>query len=322
MSKIKYRFNPETLQYDRVSKSLLLRFVHFLPRGIIVMMLTSALLLLLSNYFESPQERSLRIENEQLMLQYKIMNEKICEIDNALDELKKRDNNIYRIIFETNPLSDTVIGGIGGVNMYKKFETLKNAEIVIGTAKHLDILYNKYLNVSNSLDRIFEYANHKKDFLESVPSISPISDRNFKRFASGFGLRLHPIYKTNRMHTGIDLTAPTGTLVYTTGKGKVVKAGYSLGGYGNVVIVDHGFGYSTVYGHLQDIKVVQNQKVNRGDAVGTIGSTGRSVAPHLHYEVRYNDTPVNPVNYYFNDITPEEYDQIVKITSLPAQSLD
>lgn len=321
MQKNKYRFNPQTLRYDEVTRSFKDRLVHFLPKGIAVALMTVLLIFLLSDKIESPREKTLRDENEQLLLQYELMNKKVGEMDLALEELKKRDNNIYSIIFETEPIPDTLYG-VGGVNRYKRLENLKNATIVIETSKRIDELTIRYYNVSKSLDMITEQAIYKKDFLASVPSISPLSDRNFKRFASGFGFRLHPIYKTRKMHTGIDLTAPTGTSVYATGKGVVTKVGSSTGGFGNVVMVDHGYGYTTIYAHLSQFSVKENQKLNRGDIVGTVGSTGRSVAPHLHYEVRYYDKPVNPINYYFNDLTPEEYDRIVEISQRPTQSLD
>ena len=323
MSKTKYRFNPETLRYDLVEYSVKKRFIHFLPKAFIVMIMTVSLIIFISDFIETPHERTLRIENEQLILQYKMMNRKVDEMNKALAEIQKRDNNIYRMIFEAEPIPEEMRkAGFGGVNRYKHLETLNNSELVIETAKKLDELESQYVFQSQSLDEITDLALYKKDFLESVPSISPISDKTFKRFASGFGYRLHPIYKTRKMHTGIDLTAPSGTEVYASGKGKIVKAGGSTGGYGNVVIISHGHGYSTLYAHLHEIKVKNGQLITRGDIIGTIGSTGRSVAPHLHYEVRYNDKPVDPVNYYFNDLTPEEYDRIIELSQRPTQSFD
>jgi murein DD-endopeptidase MepM/ murein hydrolase activator NlpD len=323
MSKTKYRFNPETLQYDLIRQSTKSRIVKFIPKAIVIMLMTSALIIFLSDYIETPHERALRIENEQLLLQYNIMNRRIEEMNKALSEIQKRDNNIYRMIFEAEPIPDDMRkAGFGGVNRYKHLESMTNSKLVIETARRLDELYNQYDFQSKSLDAVTELAIYKKEFLESVPSISPISDKEFKRFASGFGYRLHPIYKTRLMHTGVDLTAPTGTPVYVSGKGKVIKAGPSTEGYGKVVIVDHGFGYSSLYAHLHEIKVKKGQTLKRGDLIGTIGSTGRSVAPHLHYEVRYHDKPVDPVNYYFNDLTPEEYDRIIELSQRPTQSFD
>ncbi len=323
MSKTKYRFNPETLRYESVNVSLKDFLKQQIPKVLGIMVVSFALFLWLSDLIETPNERSLRLENEQLKLQYKMLNLRLGEMSKALDEIKKRDNQIYRMIFEAEPVPEEMYkGGYGGINRYSNLEGLSNAQLVIETSEKLDELLNNYYILSKSLDEIVDLATYKKEFLESVPSISPLSDRNLTRFASGFGYRLHPIYKTRRMHTGIDLTAPVGTPVYATGKGTVVYAGSSLEGYGLVVIIDHGFDYSSIYAHLDEIKVKKNQQVKRGDIIGTVGSTGRSVAPHLHYEVRYMDKPVNPVNYYFNDVTPEEYERIIEISSRPTQSLD
>ncbi|MGI6477950.1 MAG: M23 family metallopeptidase [Salinivirgaceae bacterium] len=323
MSVSKYRFNPDTLQYDKVERSVKRRIIAFIPKALVIVLITATLIFVLSDFIETPHERLLRVENEQLLLQYNIMNKRIDEMNNALTEIQKRDNNIYRMIFEAEPVPEDIRkGGFGGVNRYKHLESMSNSKLVIETARKLDELYNQYYFQSKSLDEVIELALYKKEFLESVPSISPISDKEFKRFASGFGYRLHPIYKTRLMHTGIDLTAPTGTPVYVTGKGTVIKAGSTSEGYGKVVIVDHGFGYSTLYAHLHEIDVKKGQKLTRGDLIGTVGSTGRSVAPHLHYEVRFYDKPIDPVNYYFNDLTPEEYDRIIELSQRPVQSFD
>lgn len=319
----KYSFNPDTLKYDKIEHSVKNRIIRFLVRLSVSVLIATTIIIFLSDFIETPHERRLRLENEQLLLQYNIMNRRIDEMSKALVEIQKRDNNIYRMIFEAEPIPDDMRkAGFGGINRYKHLETMSNSSLVIETARRLDELYHRYDFQSKSLDAITDLALYKKEFLEAVPSISPISDKDFKRFASGFGYRLHPIYKTRLMHTGVDLTAPTGTPVYVTGNGSVIKAGTSSEGYGSVVIVEHGFGYSTLYAHLNEIKVKKGQKLTRGDLIGTVGSTGRSVAPHLHYEVRYQDKPVNPVNYYFNDLTPEEYDRIIELSQRPLQSFD
>ncbi|HON18923.1 MAG TPA: M23 family metallopeptidase [Salinivirgaceae bacterium] len=323
MSRIKYRFNPETLRYEQVNVKVKDRIISFIPKALGIMVVSFAIFFWLSQIIETPHERSLRIENEQLMTQFRILSGRLTEMTKALEEIKKRDDQIYRMIFEAEPIPEEMYhGGLGGVNRYKHLESMPNSALVIETAKRIDELMNQYYVLSKSLDAVAELAAYKKDFLESIPSISPLSDKNLTRFASGFGYRLHPIYKTRRMHTGIDLTAPEGTPAYATGKGKVIFAGNSTEGYGKVVIIDHGYDYSTVYAHLAEIKVKKDQKIQRGDIVGLVGSTGRSIAPHLHYEVRYMDKPVNPVNYYFNDVSPEEYERIVELSSRPTQSLD
>lgn len=319
MPKIRYRFNPDTLHYEKIELSLKKRIAKAIPRFLLVSIITVFFIFILSDFIDTPQERRLKRENKELKFQYELLDKRLSEAEKALVDIKRRDKNIYRIIFEAEPLPEDVrSAGYGGVNKYKKI----NINLIKETAQKLDKLTHEMVVQSKSYDEIIKLAKQKKEFFKSLPSISPISDRNFKRFASGFGYRIHPIYKTRKMHTGVDLTAPRGTKVYVTGDGKVIKAGSSTGGYGNVIIIDHGFGYKTLYAHLSKVEVHVNQRVKRGEEIGLVGSTGRSIAPHLHYEVRYYDKPVNPINYYFSDITPEEYDRMILISSRPNQSLD
>lgn len=319
MSKTRYRFNPDTLHYEKIELSYKERFMRSLPRVLAVMIITSFVMFLFSDLIDTPQEKKLKRENEQLRFYYELLSKRMNEAENALADIQRRDKNIYRIIFEAEPMADEMRNpGIGGINSYKNIDL----DLIATTAEKIDALSRSLVGQSKSYDDIIQLAKTKKDFFNSVPAISPISDRNFKRFASGFGYRIHPIYKTRKMHTGIDLSAPRGTKVYATGNGKVVKAGKSSGGYGNVVIIDHGYNYTSLYAHLYTVDIKVGQMVKRGEFIGTVGNTGRSVAPHLHYEVRFNDKPVDPVNYYFNDLTPEEYEQMLIISSRPNQSFD
>lgn len=319
MSKTRYRFNPDTLHYEKIELSLKERFLRSLPRVLAIMIITSFIIFLFSDLIDTPQELKLKRENDQLRFYYELLDKRMAEAENALTDIERRDKNIYRIIFEAEPMADEMRNpGIGGINSYKNI----NLDLIATTAKKIDALSRSMVGQSKSYDDIIQLAKTKKEFFNSVPAISPISDRNFKRFASGFGYRIHPIYKTRKMHTGVDLSAPRGTKVFASGDGKVVKAGKSTGGYGNVVIIDHGFGYSSLYAHLSSVDTKVGTEVKRGEFIGAVGNTGRSVAPHLHYEVRFNDKPVDPVNYYFNDLTPEEYEQMLIISSRPNQSFD
>ncbi len=319
MPKSRYRFNPETLHYEKIELTLKERIVRSLPRVFSVMIITTFIIFLISDFIDTPQELELKRENDQLRFHYEMLSKRMAEAEKALNDIQRRDKNIYRIIFEAEPLADEMRNpGVGGIDQYKNIDL----DIIAKTSKQLDELSRSMVVQSKSYDEIIDLAKTKKKFFKSVPAISPISDRNFKRFASGFGYRIHPIYKTRKMHTGIDLSAPRGTKVYATGNGKVVKAGKSSGGYGKVIIIDHGFGYKSLYAHLHSVDVRKGQKVKRGEFIGTVGNTGRSIAPHLHYEVRYFDKPVDPINYYFNDLTPEEYEQMLVISSRPNQSFD
>jgi murein DD-endopeptidase MepM/ murein hydrolase activator NlpD len=323
MSKVKYKFNPDTLSYEKIVLSRKGKSIRFIKQLAGVTAIATVILFFLSLFFDTPAERQQKRENKQLITQYRILNNKLQRIEKTMDQIKERDDNIYRTIFEADPISNNIReAGFGGINRYKELEGYSNAELVINTSKKLDKII-KQLNVQwKSYDDVFELAKKKEILISSIPAISPISDKDLTRFASGFGYRIHPIYRTKKMHTGIDLTAPTGTKVYATGDGRVIKAGYSTGGYGIKVFIDHGFGYKTLYAHLNKTFVKKGQKVKRGELIGEVGNTGRSTAPHLHYEVRKNNKPENPVNYYYNDLTPEQYDEVIKISSQMNMSFD
>ncbi|MCK5822723.1 MAG: M23 family metallopeptidase [Bacteroidales bacterium] len=323
MPKYKYKFNPESLNYDKIEKTSKQKFFQAFSYILASIFLAVIIILIFSYFFDTPKEKSLKRENKQLIVQYNIMDKKLAQISNVLSDIQQRDDNIYRVIFEADPIPRSVReAGFGGVNRYAKLEGYSNSDLVIETATKLDKISKKLYVQSKSYDKIIDMAKNKQKYFSCIPAIAPISDKDLIRFASGFGYRIHPIYKTRKMHTGIDLTAPTGTKIYATGDGKVIKSGISKGGYGKRVIINHNFGYKTVYAHLNKIVVRAGQKINRGELIGFVGSTGVSTAPHLHYEVRRNNKPVNPVNYYFNDITPSEYDKMILVSSRKNQSFD
>ncbi|MGD9993565.1 MAG: M23 family metallopeptidase [Salinivirgaceae bacterium] len=323
MPKSKYKFDPERLSYEKIVLSRGQRFLKFLKQVASIAVVAAIMLFVLSIFFDTPGERQQKRENKQLVAQYEFLNKKLELMEQTMKQIKERDDNIYRLIFGVEPISKAQReAGFGGVNRYNELEGYNNSELVIETSKKLDQLL-KQLDVQwKSYEEVVELAKEKEVFLASIPAISPIADKDLTRFASGYGYRIHPIYRTRKMHTGIDLTAPTGTEVYATGDGKIIKTGYTPGGYGKRIIVDHGFGYKTLYAHLNDIYVKEGQKVKRGELIGAVGNTGRSTAPHLHYEVRKNNKTENPVNYYYNDLTPEQYDEVITVSSRMNMSFD
>lgn len=323
MAKSKFKYNPESLSFDKIRLSFgdkLLRFFSYFLASILLAILYGVLF---TTLFDSPKEKALVRENKQLSFQYEVMNIKLSQVEKVLEELQERDDNIYRTIFEAEPIPASIRNaGMGGINRYTELEGYENSEIVIETAKRLDKIFKKVYVQTTSYDEVIELALNKEKFIASLPAIQPISNKDLKRTASGWGFRIHPIYKIRKFHEGIDFTAPTGTEIYATGDGTVVATRRSRTGYGNEIRVDHGYGYVTRYGHMSAFNVVKGQQVKRGDVIGFVGSTGTSTAPHLHYEVHQNGKKVNPVNYFFDDLTAEEYDRMIEISMNSGQSFD
>ena len=322
-SKHKYIYNPNTLNYERITlttKDRLKRLLSFVITG---MVFASIILFVAYTFFDSPKEIALKRENEQLKLQYAVINKDVSQIKDVLSNIIHRDNNIYRVIFEAEPISQDVReAGVGGVNRYIGLEGYKFSELVINTRKTIDNISQKLYIQSKSFDEIVELAKQKEELLQSIPAIQPITNEDLTRVASGFGYRIHPIHKIRKMHTGMDFTAPRGTPIYATGDGKIIQADAKNRGYGNHVRIDHGYGYVTLYAHMSKFNCRVGQKVKRGDVIGYVGNTGKSVGPHCHYEVRKNGNPINPVNFYFNDLTPEQYAKMLELANDPTQSLD
>lgn len=323
MAELKYRFNPDTLNFERIRLSAWQRLKR------IMLMLTPGLLVGLTGivlayqFIDSPKEGLLRRENKQLLLQYELMNKQLAELDRVLGDVRRRDDNIYRVIFEADPLPETMRqAGSGGINRYKDLQGFSSSDLVIDTRKRLDQLSRQLVVQSKSFDEVASLVMLKQDMLASIPSIQPVANEDLTRTAGGFGWRIHPIHKINKFHAGMDFTAKTGTSIYATGDGKVVFAEYATNGYGMHVIIDHGYDYQTLYAHLSKVEVKKGQKVKRGDAIGLIGNTGLSSGPHLHYEVHKGGEAVDPVNFYFNDLSPQEYAQMLEISRNAGQSLD
>lgn len=323
MPKAKYYFNTHTLKYEKVIipwGKRILRVLGFLATAVVF---SVGIVAIAYAYLDSPKEKQLKREISQLTLQYEILQQRFDEIGLVLSDLQHRDDNIYRVIFEAEPIPASVReAGFGGIDRYKSLEGMDNSALIIETTKKLDKLTKQMYLQSKSFDEIVELARDKSEMLASIPAIQPISNKDLTRIASGFGYRIHPIYKTTKMHEGIDFTAPVGTEIYATGNGKVKFTEYGSRGYGNHVILSHGFGYETLYGHMSKILVRPGQKVNRGDVIGVVGSTGTSTAPHLHYEVIKQNRKINPINFFYNDLTAEEYEKMIEISSQSNQSFD
>ena len=323
MPKRKYKFNPVTLNYERIGNTIKERVTKFAAYFTSSLGLSIFLVVVLLNYYETPKTRALKQENQKLLTQYELMNKDLDRISKVLDELQQRDDNLYRVIFEAQPIPSSIRkAGFGGSNNYAHLESFDNADLIINTAKKLDILAKQSYIQSKSYDKVKELAMSKEKLLASIPAIMPIRNKDLKRTASGWGFRIHPIYKIRKFHYGMDFTAPVGTDVYSTGDGVVREIESSRGGFGNVLVIDHGYGYETLYGHLSRSIVKPGQVVKRGDVIGKVGNTGTSNGPHLHYEVHKSGEPVNPQYYYFKDLTPEEYEKLIAISNNSGQSFD
>ena len=324
MAKSKYRYNPDTLSYDRIKPSFKKRFLIFLSWLSFVVSIAILLNVFYSSVFDTPREKMLLRENSQLNLQYNILNQKVSSLETVLEDIERRDDNIYRTIFNADPIPSSVRdAGFGGVNRYEYLEGFNNSDIIIETTNRLDLLPKAVYVQSKSYDEVVDLAKSREDQLSSLPAIMPISNKDLTRTASGWGFRIHPIYKIRKFHYGMDFTAPTGTEVYATADGTIERIQRSRRGYGNVMVVNHGYGYKTLYAHLNEFNNAWvGKKVSRGDIVAYVGSSGLSTAPHLHYEVHLNKKKVNPVNYYFEDLTAEEYDRMIVLSMRPGQSFD
>ena len=311
MSKYKFHFDPETLSYIKVKISLKTRIFKNLPKFATAVIFGVVLFIVLSFYVKSPIEKRLEEEKQALLLQYDYLNQKMAEAETSLQEIQKHDDDIYRKIFQARPVPESVRkAGFGGTDRYNKYNGYSFSPTLISTAKRLDILSKQLVVQSKSFDDVIEMVKNKEKMRACVPSIQPIAAKDLTRFGSAFGYRMHPILGYLKMHTGVDLTAPTGTKVYAPGDGVVLRADWAQG-YGNCIRINHGYGFQTVYGHLSKMLVRPGQKVNRGDVIGLVGTTGLSTSPHLHYEVRINGQWVNPVNYYYNTMSDDEVKRMI-----------
>jgi len=325
MSKVKYHYDPDTLSYRKIEpvKSKRYRNVAFFVLGSFLFGLLSLVLLLNTNLINTPRELSLAREAKNYELQYELLNKKMEQIEEVLGNIEERDNNIYRLYFEANPIPDEQRkAGFGGINRYKSLEGFNNSEMIISTTKRLDIIKKQMAIQSKSLDEITKLAEEKEKLLISIPAIQPINNEDLTRMASGYGWRSDPFTKARKMHYGMDFTAPKGTPIYAAGDGKVTRADNNSSGYGKHIRIEHGYGYLSLYAHLSQYNVKKGQKVKRGDLIGFVGSTGRSEAPHVHYEVWKDTKRINPINFYYGSLSPEEFENMLKFANQENQSLD
>ncbi|HSI69784.1 MAG TPA: M23 family metallopeptidase [Gillisia sp.] len=325
MAKVKYYYDSETLSYKKIERKkgrrLGIAFISVL--GVFLAAFVLVVIYLNLPQIETPKEKALKRELQNMQLQYGILNRKMNQIQDVLGNIEDRDNNIYRLYFESNPIPEEQRrAGFGGINRYRNLEGYDNSKIIVETAQRMDILTKQLVVQSKSLDEITELAKEKEQLLASIPAIQPVKNEELKRIASGYGWRTDPFTKVKKFHYGMDFSAPRGTPIYATGDGRIERADNRSTGYGNHIRIDHGYGYVSLYAHLYKYNVRVGQRVKRGDVIGFVGSTGRSEAPHLHYEIYKDDERINPINFYYGNLSPEEYDQVLAKAQQENQSMD
>lgn len=324
MARIKYYYDTETCKYERIKVSswdVILNLMGFLSVATIIAI---AIVIIYSTYFQSPKEALLQKENQELLLYYDIAQQELKDMEKMMEHLQNRDDKVYRTIFEADPIPASIRkAGVGGSERYKQLleSKVEREDLILGTFQEIDRLKKQMYIQTKSYDEILQMARNKEKMWASIPAIQPISNKELTRLASGYGMRIHPIYKVKRMHSGVDFSAPRGTPIYATGDGVVHRVKYNLSGYGKEIIIDHGYGYKTRYAHMQDWEVKQGQKVKRGELIGYVGNTGSSTAPHCHYEVIKEGDQVDPVHFFFMDINEQEYEKILELASIENQSL-
>ena len=325
MAKVKYYYDSENLAYRKIitkTRKKIGVVLLFLVASALFGLL-SFIILLNTPYFETPKNKKQAREIENLKLRYAILNKKMDEVENVIEFIEERDNNLYRVYFNASPIPDEERkSGFKEVDRYKDLEGYDNSQLVTNTTKRIDVLRKELAIQSKSLDDILKMAKAKDKLLAAIPAIQPVKNENLKSMVSGFGYRTDPFTKARKMHEGMDFTAKTGTPIYATGDGVVERADNTASGFGNHIVIRHGFGYETLYGHLSKYKCRAGQRIKRGDVIGYVGSTGRSEGPHLHYEVHKNGKVVNPLNFYYGNISAVEYVAIAQLANQENQSFD
>ncbi|MDR2384803.1 MAG: M23 family metallopeptidase [Tannerella sp.] len=320
--KIYYKFNNRTLEYERVflsGKERLLVILRNLCFGIFSGIIMFLIFIL---FFKSPMEMSLKKENKLIKIHYQMLSKELDHMHNALEDMQLRDEKLYRAIFNADSIPMAIRkAGFGGSNRYDHLKGISNAELIIETTKKIDILKKQLYVQSNSMDELIALGKDMENKLRCIPAIQPVSNKELKRMASGYGMRIDPFYHIPEFHKGMDFSADIGTEIYATGDGTVIYADRKQG-YGNCVIIDHGYDFKTLYGHIDKYKIKTGQKVKRGEVIALVGNTGKSKAPHLHYEVIHKGNHVNPANYYYQDLTPEEYDRMIEIAETSGHVMD
>ena len=320
--KIKLQFNPETLSFERVEasfgKTLKKLTLHLFSSAFIGFLFFIVFTIII----DSPDEKRLKKENERMEIQYELLNRRLEQMNDVLVDIKQRDNNLYRVIFQADSIPDNVRHNTSLNNhRYEELSKMNTSAILIETTHKADDISKQLYIQSKSYDDLMLLVKSNEEKLQHIPAIQPILNKDLTRVASGFGYRIDPVYRTRKFHQGMDFTAPTGTDIYATGNGVVEFVGWKQG-YGNTVIIDHGFEYKTLYAHMHKIKVKKGQKLTRAEIIGTVGNTGKSTGPHLHYEVEYKGKNVDPLNYYFLDLSPEEYDRMIQLATNAGNVMD
>ncbi len=324
MARIKYYYDTETCKYERIQvkkRDVVINALGFLS---LVLVFAVAIVFVLNQYFETPKTMEQAREIENLTNQFEYAQGELDNLEQMLDVLQEKDDNVYRVVFEAEPIPNSVReAGSGGILKYREIleSDLSNKQLVVSTREKIDRVKKKTYIQTKSHDELMQMALGKELLYQSMPAIQPVSNKELRRLSSGFGRRTDPVLKVKKMHYGTDFSAPQGTPIYATGDGEIKYTRSSFTGFGNHVMIDHGFGYETLYGHMSRFNVRPGQKVKRGDLIGFVGNTGKSTAPHLHYEVHINGKAVNPVNYFYKDLNAEEYEEILRLSSIENQSL-
>jgi len=323
MAKVKYYYDPDTLSYQKIRVKKRDTFKKFLLTIVAAILFMFLGFVVLSIIFESPKEKEIKRQLEFVKLNEELHSKKIVQLEKILGDIQDRDNNIYRLYFEVNPIpKEQRMAGFGGVNRYKALEGFDNSKMVIDVTKNMDILSKQLYVQSKSLDEIVKLAENKEELLAAMPAIQPVRKENLTRMASGYGWRSDPFTKARKKHYGMDFSAPVGTPVFASGDGIVQRADQRASGFGKHIEINHGFGYITLYAHLSKYNVKKGQHIKRGDLIGFVGNTGRSQGPHLHYEVHKNGVKVNPIDFYYGNLSPEEFEAMQKAAQIEGQSLD
>ena len=323
MPRLKYKFNPSTLNFEKISygiRDYTISALRYLFAGLVIGAIG---VVLYASFFKDPETARLSREVKFLKGQISELNNQIDTLELFVNDLEEKDDNVYRSIFGAEPYPEHLRkGGIGGSDRYRELKGFDNSEEIIETQKRINRLQRALVSQSKSFEEVYELAKSKDTMLKCIPAIQPVSNKDLKRLASGFGMRIHPIYKIAKMHTGLDFTADIGTEIYATGDGVVESIESKYSGYGQHVIINHGFGYESLYAHMSRVAVRPGQKVRRGEIIGYVGNTGTSTGPHLHYEVMKNGEKVDPSFYFYSDITPEQYEDMLKRSANAKQSFD
>lgn len=319
----KYLFNPTTLQYERIETSGKDRFLNFLKFFTLVVISSFTIFIITEDVIQSPKLKRLIADRKELTYEIDLLRRNVNSYTSTLNRIAHNDDQLYRVFFEVNPIPSTKReAGTGGSERYRELQNKPASDLLISTYRSIDDISRQLVIQSKSFDEVIDLARTKEERMAAKPSIQPVSLKDLTRFGSSFGMRMHPILKKYRPHNGIDLTAPRGTNIYATADGVVIQANYTTGGYGKKILIDHGYGYKTLYGHCNKLLVKRGQYVKRGEVIGLVGSTGLSTTSHLHYEVWVNNRPVNPINYYANDLSPEEYEKMINLLAKADPSFD